>query len=679
MIVKNESKIIERTLKSLVKIIDSYAITDTGSTDDTVAVIKKIFDSHNIPGEIHHEPFKNFEHNRNCAINNAASKKSDLLLLLDADMVLQYDESFLEKIQVNKCHHFYQGNSNFYYQNIRLIPTAWVKDKTCQYVGKTHEFLNVDGNVPVSLPRDVVFINDIGDGANKVHKYERDIKLLLSDINENEPLKSNRRSVFYLANSYFDTQKYESAIKYYNLRVLLGGWSEEIYMSFMKTGIAQQKLNKDEEAVLSFLKCSSINKTRVEHLFHAFISFTKLNQFENSNMMYKYAQYSLEKYENTLNGPDNATLFFQASIHEYLFDYYYLVYARHFDKYEYYDVWKKTINSNNTPSSIRTSLMNNLTTIDHTLGKPLSLHDISHKITLRFNKSNIDFFASTPSILELPSPHVSGEYIAIVRYVNYRIKDDGSYNIPNGQIISIYKRIVFDKNFKVVGRLDDFFHFPSLDQKDCRYIGLEDVRIFKHDNKIKFSGTHIQGNQGNDIGIALGNYNLLKNSFDDVQRLKTSKFVHTQVVEKNWAFFENHEKKLRFVYKFYPLTICNIKGDQTNVIEEIKMPLIFSSARGSSNGVKFKDEIWFVVHHICIDSKNKRHYYDQICVFDEHMALKNYTRLYKQNNTIQLEKRIQFNTSIIVNENFVILPYSIFDSSAFISIYPKSDIEALFF
>ena len=63
MIVKNESKIILRLFDSVLPLIDSYCICDTGSTDDTVNIIKNYFHEKNIPGKVVFEPFKNFCHN----------------------------------------------------------------------------------------------------------------------------------------------------------------------------------------------------------------------------------------------------------------------------------------------------------------------------------------------------------------------------------------------------------------------------------------------------------------------------------------------------------------------------------------------------------------------------------------------------------------------------------------
>ena len=42
MIVKNESKVIERCLTSCLPLIDYWVISDTGSTDGTQIIIKKL-------------------------------------------------------------------------------------------------------------------------------------------------------------------------------------------------------------------------------------------------------------------------------------------------------------------------------------------------------------------------------------------------------------------------------------------------------------------------------------------------------------------------------------------------------------------------------------------------------------------------------------------------------------
>ena len=52
MIVKNESKIITRLFDSVLHVIDSYCICDTGSTDNTIELITDYFKSKKIPGKV---------------------------------------------------------------------------------------------------------------------------------------------------------------------------------------------------------------------------------------------------------------------------------------------------------------------------------------------------------------------------------------------------------------------------------------------------------------------------------------------------------------------------------------------------------------------------------------------------------------------------------------------------
>ena len=93
MIVRNESKIIARVLQSVLPIIDTYVICDTGSTDNTISIIKDFFNSKGIKGEVISEPFKNFGYNRTIALN-AAKGKATYALLLDADMIFKIEPSF---------------------------------------------------------------------------------------------------------------------------------------------------------------------------------------------------------------------------------------------------------------------------------------------------------------------------------------------------------------------------------------------------------------------------------------------------------------------------------------------------------------------------------------------------------------------------------------------------------
>jgi glycosyltransferase involved in cell wall biosynthesis len=64
MIVKNEAEVLPRLLSSVKDYIDYYVIVDTGSTDDTIALIRQEMAGYGIDGEVHERPWVNFGVNR---------------------------------------------------------------------------------------------------------------------------------------------------------------------------------------------------------------------------------------------------------------------------------------------------------------------------------------------------------------------------------------------------------------------------------------------------------------------------------------------------------------------------------------------------------------------------------------------------------------------------------------
>ena len=69
MIVKNEVKVLPRLFRSLHDYIDYYVIVDTGSTDDTITLIKREMSGYGIEREVHERPWVNFGVNRQQALD----------------------------------------------------------------------------------------------------------------------------------------------------------------------------------------------------------------------------------------------------------------------------------------------------------------------------------------------------------------------------------------------------------------------------------------------------------------------------------------------------------------------------------------------------------------------------------------------------------------------------------
>ena len=289
MIVKNESKIINRLLNSVVDIIDYISICDTGSTDNTPELIydfgvknniptivhtytyisnnndniseynnnkshklpngftiiqndniyqllynneliyqdddiefkinapNKIINKLNLNGNLKTEWFLDFGHNRTNSLFRAKESfpNATYLLLLDADMILNISPNFNKILLIEDCHELIQERGKLRYKNIRIVKSSinW------KYFCRTHEYISSYEKHNKFLI-DSLYIIDVNDGGYKKNKYERDIKLLTLDINENIFLT---RSYFYRSNTFFCLCKYNDAINDYNKRINIGG------------------------------------------------------------------------------------------------------------------------------------------------------------------------------------------------------------------------------------------------------------------------------------------------------------------------------------------------------------------------------------------------------------------------------------------------------------------------
>ena len=133
MIVKNESKVIQRCFDSVKDYIDYWIICDTGSTDGTQDLIKNYFENANIPGKLYEHKWVNFGFNRSLAIS-LAKGKSDYSLLLDADFLFKIkDKTFKNNLISDGYQIKYEGNLDY-------RQTLFVKSSLdWKYVGVTHE------------------------------------------------------------------------------------------------------------------------------------------------------------------------------------------------------------------------------------------------------------------------------------------------------------------------------------------------------------------------------------------------------------------------------------------------------------------------------------------------------------------------------------------------------------
>ena len=273
MIVKNESKVIERCLASILPVIDHWIIIDTGSTDGTQEKIKKFFDNVGIPGKLYEKPWKNFGHNRSEALELARENKDiDYCLMIDSDEVLQFDSGFdPDKFKESLTADLY--NVFAFYGNTRYHRPQLTSNKLrFYYRGVLHEYVDCHDEVKT---RDFArgFTNTpIQDGARSQNpnKYADDAKVFEEALKGEVDPKDFNRYHFYLAQSYRDSQQWEKSLEAYLKRASLGGWNEEVFYSLFQVGrICEILKHSIDDVVSSYWQAYQAAPWRAESLWGA--------------------------------------------------------------------------------------------------------------------------------------------------------------------------------------------------------------------------------------------------------------------------------------------------------------------------------------------------------------------------------------------------------------------------
>jgi len=625
MIVKNESHIIIRLLETVLPIIDTYCICDTGSTDSTKEIIKNFFDLRCVEGKIIEEPFKNFGHNRTIALN-AAKGMADYLLFLHADMKIVIDPKFNKNELTSDVYTFAQGSSTFNYYNVRLVKSAL----NFRCVGSTHEYYDIKGKSGERL--DTIKINDIGDGGCKENKFTRDIRLLESDIKENP----NERAYFYLANSYKNMGIMDKAIENYTKRISMGGWIEENWYSRYELGKCYMKTGEEAKAIKIWMDAYNYHPKRAENLYEIVKYYRIKGQQQLSYVFYKLAK--------EIPFPTESGLFIHKDVYDYLLDYEYSIIAYYVDRnVDMRSIFMKLMN-------IGALDMNNILANYKFYVKTFKKYE---KREIILCKEALDFKSTTPSIIAY-----NGGYLTNVRLVDFTLNDDGSYSYPDGFSVNTKNMaLVMDQDFNVISS----HVFAPEFNIECRIRGLEDVKIIACGENICYISTKQSDDISNfTLKMAYGTYdiNLPVLKYDEIDSPVCAE------CEKNWGLFM-HENKMKVVYKWHPLSIYDFDENKMGTFVEKPTPHLFTKVRGSTNGTLYKDEIWFIGH--VVEYNKPRKYYHLFMVLDKDtLELKKYSHLFTFDGT-----SVEFCLGLIVEEDRVIVSYSNNDSTSKIKIYDR--------
>jgi glycosyltransferase involved in cell wall biosynthesis len=619
MIVKNESSIIERCLTKTQGFADCICICDTGSTDNTVEIVENYLEKNKIPGKVYKHAWKNFGHNRTLSVKAAQemlpevgfSLESTYLLLLDADMLLIFPEKFDKQRLTAGGYLLKQVNGLISYDNMRLIRASLPWD--C--VGPTHEYWRC--TAPHTEQRfDSVWIDDRNDGGCKSDKFERDIRLLTQGLIE-EP--GNVRYIFYLAQSYMCSGKYDEAIGWYKKRIEKGGFAEEVWYSKYMIGDCYLNKNDWDSAFHWYLEAFADHPARAEPLKKISAYYLQKGRLE---LAYLFSKKGVE-----IPYPADDILFVEDPVYDYGLDED-LSIAAYYCKNGLRDglaavdrlILKKT-----TPEHIRAQAYNNLRFYVPPLSQA-AFYPIKPTLPQICPESSYTYAATNPCIQKTREG-----YLVLCRSVNYKQKK-GVYQPIDPQDPKVKTRnflLKYSKDLKLISQKEILDDCARERHEGGAVLGLEDCRLVydpEVPSKLAMLCTTYDTNPEH---IPQQSYCTL---LEDEHAVHVSTCTLLQGpsperCEKNWLpFFK--DGRLNIVYSHEPFVTYAVDEKTGICTQDICYDTShqLNGFRGSARPIPFDNGYLSLVHEVIFPGGSERIYTHRFVYLDKGFRVKEVSR-----------------------------------------------------
>lgn len=604
MICRNEIENLPRALASVIGVVSSYAILDTGSTDGTQDFIREFFEANNIPGEVKQSKFVDFSQARNEGLAHAWEILDKLkvddayIILMDADMELEWNNN---KPELDApAYLLNQKQGDLIYDNIRLL-----RDNTpAQYYGRTHEYLSVEGAVNA----DFWSFKDHATGSNRKFKSERDLRLLKKSVEEN---RKDERAWFYLAQTYREMGAYNKALMAYKQRIKLGGWDEEVWYSQLMIARIYKSLDKNEEFQTASLKAFEMRPSRAEPL-HDLARFHR--EKGNNALGFMFADAG-----RRTPMPTNA-LFVETNTYEHGFTEEISItgYYNPGTRKQAFDACDVLALNAQVPEPVRNQARTNIT---HYL-VPLKVHANSFTPRkIEFKGLKPLYVATNPSIAS-SWEYDSGNLMMILRTVNYKIREDGTYDMQGDTSIRTANYLLsFDPDTYNIDSSYEIFppdNWPAPITTDV--LGFEDMRLIVTDKGLFANACVLERNSDwwreqyfvelNPTGKII-----------DYKYMPTPNILSKQH-EKNWMPFVDTYDEIKFMYQ--PGTVINTKSE---VITQRVPNQAVDTFRGGGQMIDFDGGWLSIIHEAFADpTTGKRAYQHRFVAYSTDMQINGITR-----------------------------------------------------
>lgn len=579
MIVKNEAHIILEGLECIWPLIDVYVIVDTGSTDHTKQIIKTFFDSKKIPGYIYDSEWKDFGTNRSEALQ-LCEGKMDYAIVFDADDLIYFPANAKEFLKHNlqnfNCAllRIVEGDGKIKHRRVQIMKMGdgwFYKDVLHEY--PTNE---KSDNKMALLPEEMYICSRRLGSRNQMklkEKLMKDVQILLQGI-EKEP--TNDRYIFNLAAAYADAGMNEKAIEYFKKHVQT--WEHKVslketnFICLLRISECYMKLDNIIEAEYWGNLAYQFRPTRSESLLSLAICFRVKQEY------YKSFQYIL-KGKDIPYPKDDLSFVLQET------------YNGGFEKesclveYHIFPEQRKAITKRILKHYFFTDNFN------FSCVRPIitKIESAITPVCIDVNYFGNNFRPSNLFVLD------DGES-AIVKYVDYEIKDNKYYllsNVSNEAKLSSFSVSTKEAlvNFKTLQISEIVCDEPAPFVNHKKPRGIEDIRLYKKDEQVYFTGNSY-GEYLPQVccSVVHGLYDMQKNVFTNVQGIKSP--LQRQA-EKNWLHIPKTDV---FIYSWHPLRLCKIKDDRCIIFRELNTPKYFSLFSGSAPPVMINGRFLCLVH-----------------------------------------------------------------------------------
>ena len=315
MIVKNEARVIQRCLASVRPIFDYWIIVDTGSTDNTMEIIRETLKD--VPGELHQHPWVNFGHNRTEALQYAlhgpdGKPRCDYTLFVDADDEVVFDDGFVMPRLESDSYLMQIVDPGVVYYSKRVVRSAlpW------RYEGPLHAVSVCELARTEEILHGIRQVRHFDGGRAGDPKGRRRDALLLEKALIDEP--ENERYVYYLAQTYRDAGDLQRALLHYQRRAQMNGWSDETWSARYEGAKLKERLgNPWEEVLSSYLAAYQFLPDRAEPLYRIGTHYQSSREYALTHLYLGRAR--------QIPFPQGHRLFVENEIYDYLVDLNYAV------------------------------------------------------------------------------------------------------------------------------------------------------------------------------------------------------------------------------------------------------------------------------------------------------------------------------------------------------------------